>query len=126
MPSRGKKDMAAASQSPLGSIALAGDDRVVPYQVAPLDIRGRSVQLGPMLNAILARHDYPRQVAALLGEAIVLTVLLGTSLKFEGKFIVQTQMRSAPMPGSMPTRSPRRCGRAMPGRPISLAAAFLP
>jgi molecular chaperone Hsp33 len=83
--------MAAASQSPLGSIALAGDDRVVPYQVAPLDIRGRSVQLGPMLNAILARHDYPRQVAALLGEAIVLTVLLGTSLKFEGKFIVQTQ-----------------------------------
>ncbi len=28
---------------------------------------------------------------ALLGETIVLTVLLGTSLKFEGKFIVQTQ-----------------------------------
>src|SRR5690606_3226599 len=42
-------------------------------------------------NSILDRHDYPRPVAALLGEAIVLTVLLGTSLKFEGKFILQTQ-----------------------------------
>jgi molecular chaperone Hsp33 len=30
-------------------------------------------------------------VAKLLGEAIVLTVLLGSSLKFEGRFILQTQ-----------------------------------
>ena len=30
-------------------------------------------------------------VARLLAEMIVLTVLLGTSLKFEGKFIAQTQ-----------------------------------
>ena len=40
---------------------------------------------------ILDRHDYPEPVAGLLAEAIVLTVLLGTSLKFEGKFILQTQ-----------------------------------
>lgn len=79
------------TQSPLSGIELAGDDRVVPFQVAPLDTRGRAVQLGPMLNAILDRHDYPPAVAALLGEAMVLTVLLGTSLKFEGKFIFQTQ-----------------------------------
>jgi len=77
--------------SPLSGIDLAGDDKVVPFQVSPLDIRGRSVQLGPMLNAILDRHDYPPAVAALLGEATVLTVLLGTSLKFSGKFIFQTR-----------------------------------
>ncbi len=77
--------------TPLGAISLAGDDKVVPFHVAPLDTRGRAVQLGPMLNTILARHDYPGAVAALLGETIVLTVLLGTSLKFDGKFIVQTQ-----------------------------------
>lgn len=77
--------------TPLGAISLAGDDKVVPFHVAPLDTRGRAVQLGPMLNAILARHDYPGAVAALLGETVVLTVLLGTSLKFDGKFIVQTQ-----------------------------------
>lgn len=74
-----------------GNAGPAGDDRVVPFHVIPLDVRGRAVQLDPMLNAILGRHDYPPPVAALLGEAIVLTVLLGTSLKFDGKFIVQTQ-----------------------------------
>lgn len=73
------------------TVTLAGDDRVVPFQVSPLDIRGRAIQLGPMLNSILDRHDYPAPVAALLGESIVLTVLLGTSLKFEGKFIFQVQ-----------------------------------
>ncbi len=74
-----------------GDIGYAGDDQVVPFQVEGLDARGRAVQLGPMLDAILGRHDYPEPVARLLAEAITLTVLLGTSLKFEGKFIVQTQ-----------------------------------
>ncbi|TPJ29641.1 Hsp33 family molecular chaperone [Mesorhizobium sp. B2-7-2] len=75
----------------LGEFGFAGDDHVVPYEVAPLDVRGRTVQLGPMLDAILSRHDYPEPVARLLAEACVLTVLLGTSLKFEGKFILQTR-----------------------------------
>lgn len=75
----------------LGEIGYAGDDQVVPFQVEGLDARGRAVQLGPMLDAILGRHDYPEPVARLLAEAITLTVLLGTSLKFAGKFIVQTQ-----------------------------------
>lgn len=75
----------------LGEFDHAGDDNVVPFQVEGLDVRGRAVQLGPMLDAILERHKYPAPVARLLSEAVVLTVLLGTSLKFEGKFIVQTQ-----------------------------------
>jgi molecular chaperone Hsp33 len=75
----------------LGEFGFAGDDHVVPYEVAPLDVRGRTVQLGPMLDAILSRHNYPEPVARLLAEACVLTVLLGTSLKFEGKFILQTR-----------------------------------
>lgn len=75
----------------LGEIGFAGDDKVVPFQVEGLDSRGRAVQLGPMLNTILDRHDYPEPVARLLAETITLTVLLGTSLKFDGKFIVQTQ-----------------------------------
>ena len=75
----------------LGEFDFAGDDRVVPFQVEGLDVRGRAVQIGPMLNAILDRHAYPEPVARLLAEAIVLTVLIGTSLKFEGKFTVQTK-----------------------------------
>ncbi|KUM28360.1 Hsp33-like chaperonin [Mesorhizobium loti] len=81
----------AEHQPKLGEFGFAGDDHVVPYEVAPLDVRGRTVQLGPMLDAILSRHDYPEPVARLLAEACVLTVLLGTSLKFEGKFILQTR-----------------------------------
>ncbi|MEE9314296.1 MAG: Hsp33 family molecular chaperone [Rhizobiaceae bacterium] len=68
-----------------------GQDTVIPFQVAGLDVRGRAVQLGPMLDSILDRHDYPEPVARLLAEAITLTVLLGTTLKFDGKFILQTQ-----------------------------------
>ena len=75
----------------LDAFEPAGDDAVVPFQVDALDARGRAVQLGPLLDAILSRHDYPEPVARLLAETITLTVLLGTSLKFEGKFIAQTQ-----------------------------------
>jgi len=73
------------------NIEFAGQDAVVPFQVDPLDVRGRSVQLGPMLDTILGRHDYPEPVSRLLAETVVLTVLLGTALKFDGKFILQTQ-----------------------------------
>jgi molecular chaperone Hsp33 len=74
-----------------GLAGPAGDDRVVPFQVEGLDVRGRAVSLGPLTDAILSRHAYPAPVARLLSETIALTVLLGTSLKFEGKLIIQTQ-----------------------------------
>jgi molecular chaperone Hsp33 len=70
---------------------FAGDDRVVPFQVEGLDVRGRAVALGGLTDQILGRHQYPAPVARLLSETIALTVLLGTSLKFEGKLIIQTQ-----------------------------------
>lgn len=82
--------MAEAARA-LGEFGYAGDDAVVPFGVEALEARGRAVQLGPMLDQILGRHDYPEPVSRLLAEMIVLTVLLGTSLKFEGKFIAQTQ-----------------------------------
>lgn len=72
-------------------LKLSGDDHVVPFQVEGLDVRGRVVQLGPMLDQILNRHNYPNLVAQLLAEAAVLTVLLGTSLKFKGRLILQTK-----------------------------------
>ncbi|WP_436642363.1 Hsp33 family molecular chaperone [Microbaculum sp. FT89] len=69
----------------------AADDFVVPFAVEGLDVRGRVVRLGPAIDTILARHAYPEPVSALLAEAIALTVLLGSSLKVEGRFILQTQ-----------------------------------
>ena len=67
------------------------DDTILPFEVSALDLRGRIVRLGPAVDAILSSHDYPLPVAKLLGEAIVLTVMLGSALKFEGRFILQTQ-----------------------------------
>jgi molecular chaperone Hsp33 len=67
------------------------DDTILPFEVAALDLRGRIVRLGPAVDAILSSHDYPLPVAKLLGEAIVLTVMLGSSLKFQGRFILQTK-----------------------------------
>jgi molecular chaperone Hsp33 len=68
-----------------------GDDAVRPFEVAALDVRGRAIQMGPALDTILSRHDYPPAVSRLLAEAIVLAVLLGSSLKFDGKFILQSE-----------------------------------
>jgi molecular chaperone Hsp33 len=71
--------------------AASPDDTVMPFEVAALDLRGRVVRLGPLVDEILAKHLYPEPVAKLLGEAIVLTVMLGSALKMEGRFILQTQ-----------------------------------
>jgi molecular chaperone Hsp33 len=69
----------------------APDNSVLPFQVDALDIRGRVVRVGSMLDAVLVHHDYPNGVKRVVGEAVALTVLLGSSLKFEGRFILQTQ-----------------------------------
>ena len=71
--------------------AVPVDDAVLPFEVDALDLRGRLTRLGPALDDVLSKHDYPAPVGKLLGEAIVLTTLLGSSLKFEGRFILQTQ-----------------------------------
>ena len=71
--------------------ATTVDDTVMPFEVAKLDLRGRIVRLGPVVDEILARHAYPQPVAKLLGEAIVLAVMLGSALKIDGRFILQTQ-----------------------------------
>src|ERR1700730_11186241 len=69
----------------------AADDTIQPFEVAALDLRGRVVRLGPALDDILNRHDYPPPLSKLLGEAVVLTVLLRSSLKLDVRFILQTK-----------------------------------
>jgi molecular chaperone Hsp33 len=67
------------------------DDLVMPFEIKPLGVRGRIVRLGSAVDDILSRHDYPQPVSAVLAEAVALTAMLGTSLKFDGKFILQTK-----------------------------------
>ncbi len=67
------------------------DDIVRPFQIDPFRLRGRLVRLGPALDVILTRHDYPEPVAAMLGEAIALAAALSGALKYEGVFTLQTK-----------------------------------
>lgn len=67
------------------------DDLVAPFQIEDWPVRGRLVRLGSSIHEVLTRHAYPDAVANLLGEACALAALVGSSLKFEGRLIVQAQ-----------------------------------
>lgn len=67
------------------------DDLVAAFQIEGFPVRGRIVRLGEALHQVLTRHDYPEPVANLLGEACALAALVGSSLKFDGRLILQAQ-----------------------------------
>ena len=69
----------------------APDDLVSSFQIEGLPVRGRAVRLGAAVDEVLTRHDYPEPVANLLGETCALAALVGSSLKFEGRLIIQAQ-----------------------------------
>lgn len=73
------------------SIGVAIDDLIQPFQIEDLGIRGRVVRLGPLVDRVLTSHAYPEPVSRLLGEALALTAMIGSALKFDGRFILQTQ-----------------------------------
>lgn len=79
-----------------GTSAAPADDFVLPFQTVRSNISGRIVRLGPALDRILSRHDYyPDCVSEVLGQALALTSLLGTALKFDGRLILQTKTDGA-------------------------------
>jgi len=54
--------------------------------------RGRVARLGPVLDSILASHEYPPLLEKLLAEALTLTALLGSILKEpQGQLTLQAQ-----------------------------------
>lgn len=56
-------------------------DRLLTFTIPARDCRGRVVRLGPVLDEILSAHDYPPALKLVLGEALVLTALIGGLLK---------------------------------------------
>ena len=67
------------------------DDIVLPFAVELLSTRGRLVRLGAAIDQLLKRHDYPEPVSKLVAEAATLAALLGSTLKREGRFQLQTK-----------------------------------
>lgn len=64
-------------------------DVVVPFTIEGRDVRGRITRLDAVSSDVIQRHGYPDAVSGLLGEALALTALLGSMLKFEGIFTLQ-------------------------------------
>ncbi|PJI44569.1 MAG: Hsp33 family molecular chaperone [Ferrovibrio sp.] len=73
------------------STASLHDDLSLPFQIEQCDVRGRLVRLGPALDRMLARHNYPEPVAHLLAEATALVGTMASALKFDGIFSVQAK-----------------------------------
>ena len=73
------------------ALQIAPDDIVAPFQIEGESVRGRLVRMGAAVHEIISGHDYPEPVANLLGEACALAALVGSSLKFDGRLIVQAQ-----------------------------------
>lgn len=67
------------------------DDLIQPFQIDTSGLRGRLVRLGPAVDAVLGRHDYPPSVARMLGEALALAAALAGGLKYDGVFTLQTK-----------------------------------
>jgi len=73
-------------------------DQPLLFTIAERHVRGRLVRLGPALNSIMAAHSYPPVAEKLLAEALVLTVLLGSTLKDpESQLTLQAQTGGGPV-----------------------------
>ncbi len=77
---------------PDADLMVAADDIVAAFQIDGEPVRGRIARMGPAtVDEILQRHNYHPSVARVLGELLTLSALVGASLKFDGKLIVQVQ-----------------------------------
>ncbi len=74
----------------LGS-RIAWDDTVLPFQLDRSDIRGRVARLDGSLGRVLAQHAYPRRIEALVSEALLLTALIGQTVKQRWKLSLQVR-----------------------------------
>ena len=67
-------------------------DTILGFTIPARHVRGRLVRLGPVLDDVLAAHNYPPVIERLVAEALVLASLLGSTLKDEdGQLTLQAQ-----------------------------------
>lgn len=66
-------------------------DHILPFIFDEHPIKGSIVILKDCWNRVLLNHDYPPVVNKLLGELLVCSTLLASTLKFDGSFAIQIQ-----------------------------------
>lgn len=73
----------------------ASHDRVLPFTIEGMDVRGRALRLGDAVEAALAAHRYPPALARLAAEALALVGLFGSMLEAGGILTLQIKAASA-------------------------------
>lgn len=68
-----------------------GGDALQRFMFEDFPVRGDIVRMDASWRAVLERQEYPPAVRALLGEAMAATVLLASTLKFDGLLTLQIQ-----------------------------------
>jgi molecular chaperone Hsp33 len=78
---------------PTGELKI---DVALGVAIPARNARGRIARLGPVIDAVLASHDYPPPIERLLAEALTLMALLGSLLKEpQGQMTLQAQTEGA-------------------------------
>lgn len=81
----------AMEKTPDQSAQPLGDDASHRFIFDNADIRGEVVHLKTTLHDVFAVHQYAAGVSQLLGEFLAAAVLLSSTLKYEGKLILQAR-----------------------------------
>lgn len=72
---------------------IIDDDVVQPFSLDATDLRGRMIRMGSVLEQIIGQHNYPLPVSYLLSEALTVSLLLSSMLKYDGIFTLQIQSK---------------------------------
>ncbi len=62
-----------------------------PFQIDGLQLSGRVVRLGTVVDEVLSKHDYPFPVSRLLAELMTVTAVLGGGFKFDGRLSAEVR-----------------------------------
>lgn len=68
---------------------MPDNDLLHRFVIENTRVRGEMVHLQASWQAVLERHDYPKNVRTILGEAFAACALLSATIKYDGSLILQ-------------------------------------
>ena len=79
------------SQSSSEQANIDQQDKCQRFLFADADVRGEIVRLNQAYTETLHNHAYPSAVSMLLGEFLAAAALLGSTIKYEGRLVLQVR-----------------------------------
>ncbi|MBU2098137.1 MAG: Hsp33 family molecular chaperone HslO [Gammaproteobacteria bacterium] len=79
------------SQSSSTSINTSQQDHCQRFLFSDADVRGEIVRLNQAYIGTVENHAYPAAVSQLMGEFLAAAALLGSTIKYEGRLVLQVR-----------------------------------